>query len=48
MQDGYVDVPQGPGLGLEVDQEVLARYSVPQGPGLGLEVEEEAPARYGR
>jgi L-rhamnonate dehydratase len=26
MKDGYVDVPQGPGLGVEVDEEALARY----------------------
>ena len=26
--DGYVSVPQGPGLGIEIDREVLERYAV--------------------
>jgi D-galactarolactone cycloisomerase len=26
--DGYLDVPQGPGLGIEIDREVLEKYSV--------------------
>jgi len=28
LRDGYVEVPQGPGLGVELDAEVLARYAV--------------------
>ena len=26
--DGYLAVPQGPGLGIEIDRDVLERYSV--------------------
>lgn len=26
MQDGYIDVPDGPGLGVEVDEKMVARY----------------------
>lgn len=26
--DGYVDIPDGPGLGVEVDEEAIARYTV--------------------
>jgi L-alanine-DL-glutamate epimerase-like enolase superfamily enzyme len=26
--DGYVEVPQGPGLGVELDEEALRRYQV--------------------
>jgi len=26
LEDGYVRVPQGPGLGIELDEEVIARY----------------------
>ena len=25
-QDGFMAVPQGPGLGVEIDQDVIARY----------------------
>ena len=28
MRDGYIDVPQGPGLGVEVDESALAKYRV--------------------
>lgn len=28
LRDGYLDVPQGPGLGVEVDESVLAKYRV--------------------
>lgn len=28
MVDGYIEVPEGPGLGVEVDPEVVARYRV--------------------
>ena len=28
MKDGYVDVPQGPGLGVEVDETAIAKYRV--------------------
>jgi len=28
LKDGFVDVPQGPGLGVEVDENVLRRYTV--------------------
>ena len=27
MQDGYVNIPQGPGLGIEVDENVLREFS---------------------
>ena len=26
--DGYVNVPEGPGLGIELDEEVVERYRV--------------------
>ncbi|SER00333.1 mandelate racemase/muconate lactonizing enzyme family protein [Neolewinella agarilytica] len=29
MKDGYIDVPSRPGLGFEVDEDVLAYYSLP-------------------
>jgi D-galactarolactone cycloisomerase len=29
IQDGKVAVPQGPGIGVEVDREVLGRYGHP-------------------
>jgi L-rhamnonate dehydratase len=28
MEDGWIQVPQGPGLGVEVDEEAVARYRV--------------------
>jgi L-alanine-DL-glutamate epimerase-like enolase superfamily enzyme len=28
MVDGYIRVPDGPGLGVEVDEEMVARYRV--------------------
>jgi L-alanine-DL-glutamate epimerase-like enolase superfamily enzyme len=28
MQDGYIPVPTGPGLGVEVNEEMVARYRV--------------------
>jgi len=28
VRDGYVSVPEEPGLGVELDQEVIARYLV--------------------
>jgi L-alanine-DL-glutamate epimerase-like enolase superfamily enzyme len=28
MKDGYVDVPQGPGLGVEVNETAIAKYRV--------------------
>ena len=28
MQDGAIPVPDGPGLGVEVDEETVARYRV--------------------
>ena len=28
MKDGYVDVPQGPGLGVEVDEAAIEKYRV--------------------
>jgi L-alanine-DL-glutamate epimerase-like enolase superfamily enzyme len=28
LRDGYLEVPQGPGLGVEVDESVLAKYRV--------------------
>jgi L-alanine-DL-glutamate epimerase-like enolase superfamily enzyme len=28
MVDGYIPVPEGPGLGLEVDEAILARFRV--------------------
>lgn len=28
MRDGFIDVPQGPGLGVEVDESALAKYRV--------------------
>jgi D-galactarolactone cycloisomerase len=27
-RDGFVAVPQGPGLGIEIDEDALARYAV--------------------
>jgi L-alanine-DL-glutamate epimerase-like enolase superfamily enzyme len=29
FEKGYIDVPQGPGLGLEVDPAVIQHYSRP-------------------
>jgi D-galactarolactone cycloisomerase len=29
VKDGFVAVPEGPGLGIEIDEEALARYAVP-------------------
>lgn len=34
IQGGYVRVPQKPGLGFEIDEEIIARYTVPQPEGL--------------
>jgi D-galactarolactone cycloisomerase len=28
MRDGYVDVPQTPGLGIDLNMEVVGKYSV--------------------
>jgi L-alanine-DL-glutamate epimerase-like enolase superfamily enzyme len=28
MQDGYIPVPDGPGLGVEVDEAVVDKYRV--------------------
>jgi L-rhamnonate dehydratase len=28
MKDGFVDVPQGPGLGVEVDEQIIQKYRV--------------------
>jgi L-alanine-DL-glutamate epimerase-like enolase superfamily enzyme len=28
MEDGWVSVPEGPGLGIQVNQEVVRRYRV--------------------
>lgn len=28
VRDGYVDVPTGPGLGVKVDMDVVAKYAV--------------------
>ena len=28
MKDGYIAVPTGPGLGVEADEAVIARYRV--------------------
>jgi len=28
MVDGYLPVPEGPGLGVEVDEKMVARYRV--------------------
>jgi D-galactarolactone cycloisomerase len=28
VEDGYVAVPEGPGLGIEIDEDALARYAV--------------------
>ncbi|MBI4220072.1 MAG: hypothetical protein HY682_08030 [Chloroflexi bacterium] len=28
LKDGYLDVPQGPGLGVEVNEQTIARYRV--------------------
>ena len=30
-ENGYVLVPQGPGLGVEIDPDALARYAVERG-----------------
>ena len=32
LKDGYVEVPTGPGLGVDLDPEVLERYAVGQKP----------------
>jgi L-alanine-DL-glutamate epimerase-like enolase superfamily enzyme len=29
MEDGMVQIPNGPGLGIEVNREVLRQYAVP-------------------
>lgn len=29
MRDGRVDIPQGPGIGVEVNHEIIERYAVP-------------------
>ena len=26
MEDGYIKIPEGPGLGIEIDEEILAKY----------------------
>lgn len=31
VQDGFMRVPEGPGLGVEVDEDVIARYEVEEG-----------------
>ena len=28
MKDGYIDVPQGPGLGVEINEATIAKYRV--------------------
>ena len=33
IRDGYIDVPQEPGLGLDVNREAVAHYRVPHSPG---------------
>jgi D-galactarolactone cycloisomerase len=32
IRDGYIDVPQGPGLGLDVNREAVAQYRIPNSP----------------
>lgn len=31
MKDGMIDVPKRPGLGIDIDEEVLKRYAIPKG-----------------
>ncbi|MDX1981866.1 MAG: mandelate racemase/muconate lactonizing enzyme family protein [Bryobacteraceae bacterium] len=33
IRDGHIEVPQGPGLGLDVNREAVARYRIPDTPG---------------
>jgi L-alanine-DL-glutamate epimerase-like enolase superfamily enzyme len=28
LRDGFLDIPDGPGLGVDVDEEVVARYRI--------------------
>ncbi len=39
FEDGMIDVPQGPGLGLRIDEDAMERYRVEQFSGSGLLVE---------
>jgi len=32
LRDGYIEVPQGPGLGLDVNREAVSRYRIPESP----------------
>jgi L-alanine-DL-glutamate epimerase-like enolase superfamily enzyme len=32
IRDGYIDVPQAPGLGLDVNRDAVARYRIPNAP----------------
>ncbi|MBM3459970.1 MAG: hypothetical protein FJX77_15725 [Armatimonadetes bacterium] len=33
IRDGYVDLPERPGLGVELDREALQRYQIPDASG---------------
>jgi L-alanine-DL-glutamate epimerase-like enolase superfamily enzyme len=32
IRDGYIEVPQGPGLGLDVNREAVRQYRIPDSP----------------
>ncbi|MCH8206754.1 MAG: hypothetical protein IH956_07090 [Chloroflexi bacterium] len=36
VEDGYIELPQAPGLGMELDEEALARYPYQQQPARSI------------